>query len=180
MVFESVPINKAYRLLHPKLVVLVTTIDKNDQPNVAPIAWTMPLTHNEAYVGISVSKSHKTHANIVATGEFVLNFPEINLAKAVIACASKDSDKFQKANLTKTDSKNVRPPKIIECYAHIECCLKDKVDIDDHTLFIGECIYADIKRDGFDKFKLAVDKIHPLYHVGEKTFVSLDITTTEV
>lgn len=174
------PINKAYRLLHPKLVVLVTTIDEKSLPNVAPIAWTMPLTHKEAYIGISVSKNHKTHANINATKEFVLNFPEIGLAKAALACASKTSDKFQKANLTKIDSKKIRPPKINECYAHIECRLKNKLDIDDHTLFIGECVYADIKPGSFDQFKLSVDKIHPLYHVGEKCFVSLDKTVVEL
>ena len=180
MVFDSISIEKAYRIMHPRQVVLITTINKNNEPNVAPIAWNMPLSHKKSYVAISVAKIHKTHENILATQEFVMNFPEIDLANAVMICASKEPDKIKKSKLTISPSKITKTPKINECYAHMECRLKDKVDLFDHTLFIGECVYADFKSGSFDKFKLSVSKVRPLYHIGEKSFVSLDKTSIEL
>ncbi len=174
MSYKKISKSKAYRLIHPKLVVLVTTIDKDNNPNIAPIAWNSPLTHDKPYIGISIAKSHKTHSNILETKEFVINLPSMDILDNMAICASKEPNKIEKAHLEKIDSKEVFPPKIKECYGHIECRLKDKISIDDHTFFVGECVYADVKEGIFDDFKLAIDKIKPIYHLGGRDFATLD------
>ena len=60
-------------LLNPRPVVLVTSCDINNKPNVLTVAWTMPVSHDPPLLALSISPTHHSHALLAETGECVVN-----------------------------------------------------------------------------------------------------------
>ncbi|KAF7178089.1 hypothetical protein CNMCM7691_006747 [Aspergillus felis] len=125
-------------------VVLVTTVNEDGTPNIAPIssAWWLG---NRAVLGLG--RSSQTTANLIRTRQCVLNLPSDDMVQCVNALAqttgAKDvppskvrrgyryeKDKFGIAGLTPASSDLVLPPRIQECPIHMEA---EVVDI--HELF---------------------------------------------
>ncbi|MFQ5790110.1 MAG: flavin reductase family protein [Acidobacteriota bacterium] len=112
----------------PGQVVLVTTVDGNGDPNVAPKSWiSMAAFGPPPVLMFGCNLDHETARNVFVSGEFVVNIPGSDLMRTcwVVAAdkASPRSDRFKHHGLTAIPSLRVRPPRIEECVAHIECAL---------------------------------------------------------
>ena len=163
-----------YRLMHPKLTFLLTSVDKAGTPNVMALAWATPLSEEPPLVGIAVGKDSLTAANIKSTGEFVLNVATTELAKATLLCGTRSGrkvDKFKSTNLTKQPAHRVNPPYIKECIGHIECKVKDVIDAGECYLFIGEILYACVDDTVFDEYWK--DEANVLLHLGGSKFATM-------
>ncbi|MEM2282932.1 MAG: flavin reductase family protein [Candidatus Hadarchaeales archaeon] len=140
----EVPGRRVYRLLYPRQVVLVTCMGERG-PNIIPIAWSIPLSFEPPLVGISVSPKRYSHGLILRSKEFVINIPTQGLLKEVMetgSCSGEHVDKFSTCGLTAAPAKRVKAPIISECIAHIECRLREALELGDHTLFVGEVLAA--------------------------------------
>lgn len=119
-------------------VVLVTSINPDGTPNVAPMssAWWLGWT---CLLGFDAS-SH-TPQNLIRTRECVLNLPGPDCVGAVdtLACLSasdplprhkamlgyrSEADKFAAAGLTAVSSESVVPPRIAECAIQLEAVVE--------------------------------------------------------
>jgi flavin reductase (DIM6/NTAB) family NADH-FMN oxidoreductase RutF len=132
-------------------VVLISSENEDGTSNIAPMssAW---------WVGrscmLGLSRESKTTQNILRTKQCVLNLPDDSMTVQVNALASttgsnpvSDSkrsrnykfvkDKWTKANLTPQASDFVKPPRISECPAQMECELVEatslRKDLPDRT-----------------------------------------------
>jgi len=160
-----------YRLLHPKLTFLLTSVDRKGRENVMTLAWATPLSEEPPLLGIAVGKESLTAQNIKETKEFVLNIPDEKLLSAVWVCGTKSGrevDKFVKANLTKTKARFVRPPYIKECLAQIECRVKKVIDCGECFFFVGEIQHSVAEGMAFQNFWRREAKV--LLHLGGKRF----------
>ncbi len=141
---------KIHRLLYPNRIVLVTSADSSGKPNIVTLAWCCPLSADPPLVGISLTKKRYSYQLISETKEFVINIPPYELADAAMVCGTRsgrNTDKFKEAGLTQENSGKVKPPRIRECYAHLECKLVNGVETGDHILMIGEVLKAHKKKD---------------------------------
>ncbi len=165
------------RLLAPYLAILVTSQGKGGKPNIISIGWSMPTSFNPLLVAISVGTSRYSHKLIEEGGEFVINIPPSSLAGKVKFCGScsgETTDKFKEARLTPLKSEKVKPPRIAECLAHVECKLVDKFSTGDHTVFIGEVVAGSADEGVFNE-KLGVIDLRNsdfLCHVGGDYFTT--------
>jgi flavin reductase (DIM6/NTAB) family NADH-FMN oxidoreductase RutF len=119
-------------------VVLVTSSNPDGSPNLAPMssAWWLGRS---AMLGFG-SRSH-TPANILRTGEAVLNLPSVDQVEAVNRLARTTgsnpvpphkvgmgyrhvADKFRTAELTPLQSDLVAPPRVAECPVQLEAVLE--------------------------------------------------------
>ncbi|MGQ9460147.1 MAG: flavin reductase family protein [Candidatus Bathyarchaeaceae archaeon] len=171
----EVDLSSAYRLLHPRLVVLVSCVDEAGKANVITLAWSMPVSINPPIVAISIAPKRYSHQLIQKTGEFVVNIPTMNIVRETLFCgrrSGKTYDKFKETGLTPLPAKMVQPPIIKECVAHLECKLHQQITVGDHTLFIGRVLtaYAD---DGIFDDKFDLKKVKPIYHMGGDDFATL-------
>ena len=167
----------ARRLLAPYLVTLVTSEGKDRKPNIIPLGWTMPTSFSPLLVAVSVGTARYSHRLIEEGGEFVLNLPPRGLVEKVNFCGSCSGDsvdKFKEADLTPLPSERVKPPRISECFAHIECKLVDKFRTGDHTIFVGEVVAGSVDEGVFDEGLGILDlaSAELLCHVGGKYFVT--------
>jgi flavin reductase (DIM6/NTAB) family NADH-FMN oxidoreductase RutF len=171
----EVDLASAYRLLHPRLVVLVSCVDEAGKANVITLAWSMPVSINPPIVAISIAPKRYSHELIQKTGEFVVNIPTMKIVRETLFCgrrSGKTYDKFKETGLTPLPAKMVKPPIIKECVAHLECKLHQQITVGDHTLFIGRVLTAYTNYGAFDE-KFDLKKVKPIYHMGGDDFATL-------
>lgn len=160
----------AWRLLYPLPVVLVTSMSKEGKPDIIPLAWSMPVSFKPPLVAIGVAGKRFSHELIEGSGEFVVNIPPHKLLDQVLFCGStsgRSVDKFKETDLMPLPSKKVRPPRIKECVAHLECKLVEKFQPGDHTVFVGEVVASSADEDVFDEKSVPnLKRVKPLFEVG--------------
>ncbi|MFQ6074000.1 MAG: flavin reductase family protein [Candidatus Bathyarchaeia archaeon] len=171
----EVDLSRAYRLLHPRNVVMVSCIDKTGEANIITLAWSMPTSAKPPLVAISVSPRRYSHRLIAENKEFVVNIPTIEIARETLFCgriSGRKCDKFKEAPFTTLPARKVQAPLIKECVAHLECKLVQEVTTGDHTIFIGEVLAAHVNEGVFDG-KFDISKVNPIYHLGGDDFATL-------
>jgi len=172
---REVASNTIYRLMHPRLTILVTSTDDNGKPNIITLAWSMPISLDPPMVAISIAPGRHSHGLISRSKEFVVNVPTVEIARETLYCgrhSGRDVDKFKETGLTASPAKKVGCPIIKECIAHLECRVEKEIVIGDHTLFVGEVVAAYAEEGAFDG-KYDIDAVRPLYHLGGDDFLVL-------
>lgn len=107
----------------PQPVVLITTADLDGNVNCAPKNWVSCAgSHGFLFV---CSTEHDTYMNAQTTREFVVNVPGADLVPKLHALSRRGTASWEneltRAGLTALPSKEVTPPRIGECRAHLEC-----------------------------------------------------------
>ena len=114
---------------------------------------------------------------IAKTKEFVVNFIPYAFVEAVHYCGThtgQTTDKICDTGLTLIPSKKLTTPRIKEGYAHLECTLKEKISLGDHTFFVGEVVAVSADENAFQDTLLRTNLIHPVYYIGENSYTTLD------
>jgi len=171
----EVPLSSSYRLLHPRLVVLVSCVDKAGKTNIITLAWSMPVSISPPIVAMSIAPKRYSHQLIEETKEFVVNIPTMDIVRETLFCGRRSGrtyDKFKETKLTPLPAKIVKPPIIKECVAHLECRLDQQITAGDHTLFTGRVLTAYANKGVFDE-KFDVKKVKLIYHMGGDDFVTI-------
>jgi len=173
---EKLSLNQVHRLVNFSPLVLVT-VAYGDRQTIAPIAWYTVLSARPPMIGLAVGQSHLTHLLITRSGEFALNIPSSKLLKTVIYCGTtsgENEDKFAGAHLTVVRAEQIGAPLIAECFANLECFVKDKFSVNDHTFFIGTVVAARIQKGFFKPGNiLDIKKARTLHHLGGQHFAEL-------
>ena len=159
---KTLPISKAFTLIEPGPVILVTTNDGR-KDNVMTISWTMVLDFTAKFA-ITTGSWNYSYAALTKTKECVVAIPTVDLLDTIVGvgtCSGEDTDKFEKFKLTRLKAKHVQAPMIAECLANIECRVADIVER--HNILVLEGIAAHIDGDREEK--------RLLHAVGDGTFV---------
>ncbi|HEX6750838.1 MAG TPA: flavin reductase family protein [Longimicrobium sp.] len=146
-------------------VVLVSSLNADDTPNLAPMssAWWLGKS---CMLGFG-SRSH-TPQNILRTGECVLNLPSAELAAAVNRLAKTtgsdpvpphkqamgyrhERDKFGAAGLTAAPADLVLPPRVLECPVSLEATLEAV-----HPMAVRD----DERRGGLVALEVRIVRVH--------------------
>jgi flavin reductase (DIM6/NTAB) family NADH-FMN oxidoreductase RutF len=119
-------------LMHSFPITLVTTIDVQGRINAAPYSLVIPFCSSpkNPQMLLIANKNWHTAKNIMATGEFVLNYPTADQMKEINETARfypEGVNELEQTSFTTLASQFVRPPKIAECYQHVECRVKEVV-----------------------------------------------------
>ncbi|MFQ6076313.1 MAG: flavin reductase family protein [Candidatus Bathyarchaeia archaeon] len=141
-------------LLYPPPACLVTSVDRDDHPNIITIGSCGSLCVRPPIIGISIVPRQYSHGLIAACGEFVVNVPTTGLLRLVDYCGTvsgRDVDKFRETGLTPVPADRVRPPLIEECPVNLECVLRERLDLGSHTLFLGEVVALHVDEDLLDE-----------------------------
>jgi flavin reductase (DIM6/NTAB) family NADH-FMN oxidoreductase RutF len=162
---QAFPLSKAYGLLEPGPVVLVTTAGKVGM-NVMTMSWHTMIDFNPPLVGAVISDRNYTFEILKATRNCVINVPTVDLAEKVVGCGNTSGrkiDKFKTFDLKPVVASRVNAPLIDECYANLECKVIDAKMVAKYNLFILEVLKAWIDPSG---------KYPPLtmHHLGMGTF----------
>lgn len=144
---DDLPLGKAFTLIEPGPVVLVTTRDGR-RANVMTITWTMVLDFSASFAMATGPWNH-SYAALRDTRECVVAIPAADMIDTVIGigtCSGADTDKFAKFGLTAVEARHVRAPLVGECLANIECRVVDFVDRHGIVVLDGIAAHVDSAR----------------------------------
>lgn len=162
-------------IIVPRPVALVSTMDRNGVANLAPFsAFSTAGSNPPAVLFCPVLRAaggvetdlrpdlrKDTLRNIEETGEFV-----INTVSEAIAAAANDAaaevppgvDEFQLAGLTPIASEAVRPPRVAESPAQMECKLLQVIYVGrapgSGVIVLGEVVRFHIRQNLLDDFRV--------------------------
>jgi flavin reductase (DIM6/NTAB) family NADH-FMN oxidoreductase RutF len=141
---KTFPLAKAYQLLEPGPVVMVTT-SLNGTPNIMAMSWHMMIDFVPPLVGIVMSNQSYSFDILKKTQECVINIPTVELIRQVVGVGNTTGskvDKFKKFHLTPVPASQVKAPLIDECYANLECKVVDMKMATQYNIFIVEVVKA--------------------------------------
>jgi flavin reductase (DIM6/NTAB) family NADH-FMN oxidoreductase RutF len=167
------PLDKSYRLLSPRLVILVTTVNSKEGANAAPISFCSPVSFFPPIVMISLTPQIRTHKNIQETKEFVLNILPKQYTDQVLRCAARYPEginKLEVVGLKKFSSILVKPPRVKEAFAWLECRLIDEKRLGDHFAIFGEVLTAEVKDEVIKEGEIDFSKVSPILHLFKENF----------
>ncbi|HMN38007.1 MAG TPA: flavin reductase family protein [Hyphomicrobium sp.] len=134
-------LSRAFTLIEPGPVVLVTTFD-GSKSNVMTISWTSVLDFAPRFT-LTTGPWNHSFAALRKSRECVLAIPAIDMLDPVVGvgtCSGADTDKFARFKLTAVPGKIVKAPLIAECLANIECKVIGLID--KHNIVVLQAVAA--------------------------------------
>ncbi len=146
-------------------IAIVTTIDDGGRVNAAPFGLVFPFCsslENPQMLLCSNSMWH-TSQNIESTKEFVINYAPYSLIEKVAKTGlmySAGVNEVDKAGLTAVPALKVKPPRLEECFQHIECCLNQIIRPNEsQNNFIGDVLSISMNEELLNKGREEMLKI---------------------
>lgn len=141
---KEFPLSKAYQLIEPGPVVLLTT-RHDGKANVMTMSWHMMMEFTPPRIACIVSGADYSFIALTKTAECVIAIPSADMAEKVVAignCSGRDTDKFAEIGLTALPAAKVSAPLIAECFANLECKVVDQDFVERYNLFVLEVVKA--------------------------------------
>lgn len=163
--YKEVRGSGAMGFLSTKPTMIITTLHESGVVNGGAFGAYTNLSPSQ--VGIAIGTGSDTYANILRTGEFVINVPGADLVKTIRvfgAAIPPDRSEVDEAGLTLKEGVTIDTPSIAECAAAVELRFDKEVPIGYHSFMIGKVSGGWIKEElldadgGIDIFKARVIK----------------------
>ena len=171
---------EAYKLLSPRLLVLITTVDSMGGINAMPTTFIVPISFKPPLLMVSISPRTNTYDNIMWKKEFVVNILGKEYLDKVLRCGKhypKGFNKLEQVGLKWYSSEKLEVPRVKEAKIWIECKFIGGVKIDhialtDHIPIFGEVVTVDVSEDIVTEGKVDYTKISQVLHLTGEFFVT--------
>ena len=175
--FEGRHADRAYpvlvSLVTPRPIALVTTISPDGKLNAAPFSFFNVLGAEPPIVAFAPGDRDDgtpkdTARNIRLTHEFVVNLVDEAIAEPMNRCAASlpyGENELMHAGLSTAPSSSVKPPRIAEAPASLECAEWGTLQIGGNRVIIGLVKRVHIRDEFFDPEKLRV-RAEKLFLIG--------------
>jgi flavin reductase (DIM6/NTAB) family NADH-FMN oxidoreductase RutF len=160
------PASDVYRLMinliTPRPIAWISTISPAGVANLAPFSFfngvgAQPPTVLFSGVNHRDGRKKDTVVNVEATGEFVVNVASFDLRGPMNDSAADlpyEVSELERAGLTAVPGEKVRPPRVAEARAHLECVLHQIVPVGDGplaaNLVIGRVVLIHVADSALD------------------------------
>lgn len=135
----------------PGQIVLVTTLNPDGNSNIAPKSWISMMAFEPPILALGCNLKHWTARNILMHGEFVVNVPGAELAETIWRSHELAHPRpVEAAGLTPIPAIKVKPPRIEECKAHLECLLDQHITYGDEVILLGQIVSVSVDKDAYD------------------------------
>lgn len=158
MIFDPAEIDAqlAYKLMAslivPRPIGWTSTIGANGQDNLAPFSFFMMITSSPPHIALSIGardgEEKDTLRNIRASGELVINIVSAALGPRMAITAAEwppEVDEFVASGLTPAPSEVVRPRRVAEAAANLECVARQIFPVG-HMPYGAHLVIAEVVR----------------------------------
>ncbi|MFC1587317.1 flavin reductase family protein [Planctomycetota bacterium] len=163
----------------PRPIAFISSISESGVTNAAPFSFFNGINGKPPLLVVAIGRREGVKKdslqNIEATGEFVVNIPDENIAPKMVQCSADyppDISEIETVGLTTLPSELIRPPRLAECAIQMECKLRQTVEIHDSitTLIIAEVLLYHIRDDILDGGVVDPQKLKPVGRLGGRTY----------
>ena len=197
--FEDLPKEVRYKLLcafvAPRPIALVTTMSSDGVGNAAPFSFFNVFGDDPAIIILGIQARpdgtpKDTTLNIKDTGEFVAHLVDQPMARQMVECAiefSAGEDELSLTGLRVVPSLKVRPGRIREAPAALECRLENTIEYDRRSIVLGRVVNMWVRDDCIDPETLYVNseayrplaRLHKDYYIVAEDLFELQKPTKE-
>jgi flavin reductase (DIM6/NTAB) family NADH-FMN oxidoreductase RutF len=159
-------------LVTPRPIALVTTASPDGKVNAAPFSFFNLLGADPPILAFAPGDRDDgtpkdTARNIRLTHEFVVNLVDEAIAEAMNQCSASlpyGENELLRAGLHAAPSTTVRPPRILESPASLECKEWGTLHIGDNRVVIGLIKRVHVREELFDveKKRIRTEKLFPI------------------
>jgi flavin reductase (DIM6/NTAB) family NADH-FMN oxidoreductase RutF len=151
---KEIPIKEALKLKYPEWVMLVLSRDGEGAPDIMPAGWCMICNQTPPMMAVAVGFGRYTHTCLEETGEFVLAWPGVGqeeLIEKTGSVSGRDVNKFELLGLEEGEASQIGAPMIEGCAVSLECVVVSQLELEDHSIFVGEIVAAHVADPPVDK-----------------------------
>jgi flavin reductase (DIM6/NTAB) family NADH-FMN oxidoreductase RutF len=175
---EKSPASVAYKLLiglvAPRPIALITSMDEQGRLNAAPFSAFNYFGTDPAIVGVGVQNQSNdiyapkdTARNIRRTGEFVVNVVTEDIAQKMNICATDfppEISEVEMAGFTTAPSQVVKPPRLAEAHAALECREYTTIEIGRSRIILGRVVSVYVEDEFVDPAGpyIKADELHAI------------------
>jgi len=164
-------------LVVPRPIAWVSSLNAEGVVNLAPFSFFNAVGSDPLYIVISIGTNDAgelkdTARNILANGEFVVNMVTEELFDAMNVSAADfphGESELAAAQLHTAPSVKVKPPRVAECQASMECRLHSTQLLGENTLVIGEVVMFHVA-DELVGPRLQINNFAPIGRLGSPSF----------
>ena len=176
-------------IIAPRPIGWISSLDENGGVNLAPFSFFNAMAENPPILAMGINGSHKeggvkdTLLNIQRTGEFVCNMVSYDIRDGMNATsemAPREVDEFSLGGLTPVPSELVKPPRVKESFAHLECVYLQTIELPSNnpehpnTMVLGEVIGIHIDDRIIKDGMVDMETYRPLARLGYMDYCSVD------
>lgn len=171
----KIDVEEFYQLISPRPTVVITTFNSLGAINACVVSFISPVSFRPPILMISLAPIRHSYENISQTKEFVVNILDKEHIDQLLMCARRYQEgvnKLQQAGLRWYSSKLVKPPRVREAKAWIECKVKEERKMGDHIAIFGDVVAVEVNDDVVIKEEIDLQKINPVLHISGDRFAT--------
>ena len=184
MIIDPTVVGRAERnalvngLIAPRPIAWVSSLSSDGAPNLAPFSFFGAFSFDPPTIGIGPGSRQNTNKdslhNIKATGEFVVNLVNRELAEVANACSGEfgpEVNEWEVAGLTGEPSEVVAPRRVAQAPAALECRVIQVLELGrpDHAsnnLVVAWIVRIHVRDDAIDGFVPRPDELDLVARMG--------------
>lgn len=163
-------------LVIPRPVGWMSTVSAGGVRNLAPYSYFNLMGSDPFYVAFGSTRVKDTLTNVRETKQFVVNIATMHLLEKMNFTSGdfpREEDEFGWAGLTPAPSAKVRPPRVAEAKAHLECELTQVVTDGNTNIVIGRIVHAHVAPSVWKNGRVDPRLLDPICRLSGSNYGSL-------
>jgi flavin reductase (DIM6/NTAB) family NADH-FMN oxidoreductase RutF len=157
-------------LVVPRPIAWISTVSADGIGNLAPHSFFSVACGNPPIISWTSVGRKDTLANVLATGEFVVNLatlPNLDLVNASSAAFAAGDDEAKFLDIAMEASEQVAPPRVTDSPASLECTLHSTIELGDSVLVLGTVVAITVEEDMLVDGHPEMGRLQPVSRLGK-------------
>jgi flavin reductase (DIM6/NTAB) family NADH-FMN oxidoreductase RutF len=163
-------------LVIPRPVGWISTVSLSGGRNLAPYSYFNLMGSDPFYLAFGSHNEKNTVSNLRKVPEFVANIVTMDLLEKMNFTSTdfpESEDEFSWAGLTPLASTKVRPPRVGEAKAHLECRVVQIVDDENTHIVLGRIVHAHVHPSVWRDGRVDPKLLDPVCRLSGSAYASL-------
>jgi flavin reductase (DIM6/NTAB) family NADH-FMN oxidoreductase RutF len=163
-------------LVIPRPIGWMSTISASGVRNLAPYSYFNLMGSDPFYVAFGSTGIKDTLSNLREIPEFVVNIVTMHVLEQMNFTSGnfpRDEDEYQWAGLTPSPSVRVRPPRVGEAKAHLECEMVQVVTDRNTHIVLGRIVHAHVDTSVWKEGRVDPRLLDPVCRLSGSGYASL-------
>ncbi len=163
-------------LVIPRPIGWMSTVSASGVHNIAPYSYFNLMGSDPFYVAFGSTGVKDTVTNLREVPEFVANIVSMHLLEQMNFTSGnfpREEDEYQWAGLTPVPSAKVRPPRVGEARAHLECEMVQIVSDRNTHIVLGRVVHAHVDASVWKAGRVDPTLLDPVCRLSGSGYASL-------
>jgi flavin reductase (DIM6/NTAB) family NADH-FMN oxidoreductase RutF len=170
-------------LVVPRPIGWISTISASGVPNIAPYSYFNLMGSDPPYVAFGSTGVKDSLTNLREVPQFVANIVTMDLLERMNFTSGdfpRDEDEFTWAGLTQVAAEKVRPFRVGEAKAHLECEVMQIVTDRNTNIVLGRVVHAHVDPSVWKNGRVDPKLLDPVCRLAGSGYASLGVLVNVV